>query len=68
MVEVIAKYAFWIIICLPLIAAGIWLFIRLIKENRVINKEIDDRKKEKELAIDKRKVFEQKYSKKYSKR
>jgi len=61
-----AQYSFWIIICIPIVVTGVWFAVKLTKENREINKEIDEIKKEKEKAALHRKQFEISYNKKYS--
>ena len=66
MVTTIAKYAFWIVICLPVIFAGCWFCIKLYKENRVINKELEEEKKKQEQAALERSMFEITYRNKYS--
>jgi hypothetical protein len=66
MVTVIAKYAFWIVICLPVIFAGCWFCVRLFKENKVINKELEIEKKKAEQAALERSIFEISYKNKYS--
>ena len=62
----ILRYVFWIVICIPLIAAGVWFCVRLFKENGYINKELDEIKREKELAAMKRDLFEVSYKKRRS--
>ena len=67
MVTAIAKYAFWIIICIPAFAAVVWFSVRLIKENNNIDREIEEKKKAEEAASVRRELFEVSYSQKYSK-
>jgi hypothetical protein len=65
MITVTAKYVFWIVICLPVVFAGVWFSIRLFGDNGVINRELDEKKKAKELAETQRREFERSYRKKY---
>ena len=66
MYALIAKYAFWIVLCIPVAAAGIWFCIGLFRENRAINKELDDIEKEREIAAMKRDLFEISYQRRRS--
>ena len=63
MVDIIAKYAFWILICIPIIVVGIVFSIKLTKYDRFLNAELDEKKKEKEQAASKRQEFEMSYKK-----
>ena len=66
MAQYYAKYAFWIVICIPIVFAGIAFACRLFKDNRTINREIDERKKAKQMAEMARKQFDDAYAKKRS--
>ena len=66
MVQYYAKYAFWIVICIPIVFAGIAFACRLFKDNLVMNREIDEKKKAKMMARDERKQFDDAYAKRRS--
>ena len=38
----IAKYVFWIMICLPVFVTGVFLFTRLVKSHRFLTKAYKD--------------------------
>ncbi len=65
MVDIFAKYAFWIIICLPVAVIGIVFIVRLAKINKTINKELDEIQKKKDQADFERQLFEISYKRKY---
>ena len=66
MVTEIARYAFWIVISLPAIFAGCWFCVKLFRENKVINKELDEEIKKQEQEALERSMFEINYKNKYS--
>ena len=66
MVTMIARYAFWIVICLPALFAGCCFCVKLFRENKILNKELDEEIKRKEQEALERSMFEIRYKNKYS--
>jgi len=61
----VVKYIFWILICLPVLVFGSYLFIKLHKDYFVI-KRINDRKKKAEQAeMERYKQFDVQYRKEH---
>ena len=60
------RYLFWILLSLPIFAIGIWLFLKLFNNVHAKLKAEKDALKEKQLAEQKRKEFEESYSRRRS--
>ena len=60
------RYIFWILLSLPILAIGIWLFRTLFNNVHARLKAEKDALKEKQLAEQKRKEFEESYSRRRS--
>ena len=60
------RYLFWILLSLPILAIGIWLFRSLLGSVHARFKAEQDALKEKQLAEQKRKEFEERYSRRRS--
>jgi len=60
------RYLFWILLSLPILAIGIWLFRALLGSVHARFKAEQDALKEKQLAEQKRKEFEERYSRRRS--
>ena len=56
------KYIFWVLMALPVLALGIYFFVNLINEIYTMFKADEKIRKEKELQKQKRREFEESYS------
>lgn len=57
----ILKYAFWVIICLPVFVLGFFLFRKLAVYNRNINRKAEELRKLKDLEKAQRRSFDKQY-------
>ena len=60
------RYVFWILLSLPILVIGIWLFHMLFNNVHARLQAEKDALKEKQLAEQKRKEFEESYSRRRS--
>ena len=57
------QYVFYALMCLPILALGVYFFIHLVKDISEISQAEKREKQEKELEQNKRRVFEEVYNK-----
>ena len=59
----VLQYIFYVLMCLPILALGVYFFVHLVKDIRDISRDEKRAKQAKELELNKRRVFEEVYNK-----